>query len=95
MILGCVISARLSVLSTEVCVRVPEQLVALSFDMSGGMFMQPVAWQPQPNRLVDVVTNVCVHVCVCLQTGVTAALHGAQQVCAALPLLTTYCLICQ
>lgn len=49
-------------------VWVPEQLVALSFDMSGGVFMQPVAWQPLPNRLVDVVTNVCVvGVCVCKQ----------------------------
>lgn len=90
------ISARLSVLSTEVCIRVPEQLVPLSFDMSGGMFMQPVAWQPLPNRLVDVVTDVCVGcVCVCLQTGVTAALHGAQQVGAALPLLAFYHLMWQ
>ncbi|KAI3365187.1 hypothetical protein L3Q82_010288, partial [Scortum barcoo] len=38
---------------TELCRQVPERLVALSFDMSGAVFTQPVARQPLPNRLVD------------------------------------------
>ena len=39
--------------ATELCRQVPERLVALSFDMSGVVFTQPVARQPLPNRLVD------------------------------------------
>lgn len=43
-------------------------------------------------REVDVVMRACVKVCdmcVGLQTGVTAALHGASQVVAPLPLFTS------
>lgn len=97
------ISACLSVESTELCRRVPERLVALSFDMSGAVFTQPVARQPLPNRLADegsckatevdvvirmsVQLSVCVCACVGLQAGATAALHGALQGAAPFPVI--------
>lgn len=85
------ISACLSVESTELCRRVPERLVALSFDMSGAVFTQPVARQPLPNRLadegsckateVDVVirmsVQVSVCVCVCACVGLQAGATAA------------------
>lgn len=77
----CMMSACLSVESTELCRQMLERLVALSFDMSGAMFMQPVARQPLPNRLVDegcckaaevdvirMSVQACVRVCVCGST---------------------------
>lgn len=60
--------------------------------------MQPVAWQLLLNRLADEGNGCCQEgvgaKCVMsphvdLQTGATAALHGAKQVVAPQPLLTS------
>lgn len=91
--------------STELCRQVPERLVALSFDMSGAVFTQPVARQPLPNRLVDegsckaaevdVVVRVSVQVCVCLCLCGYVRLQAGTTVVAPFPLLTSQCLIWQ